>query len=162
MRSFVKSLAVFAVAGLSAVAGNSVAKADGLQLDSANSKIEFVGTKPGGSHDGGFKDFTASATIDPANPLSGTLSIEIDSTSLWSDHPKLTNHLKNPDFFDVRKFPKISFKSTEMMPGESAGAGMVKGEMTMLGKTNEVEFPVTCAVDGTTCTLTGEFKIDRT
>lgn len=137
-------------------------EATALELDAEKSKIEFVGTKPGGKHDGGFKKFASSAKMDPSNPLSGSLSIKIETASLWSDNPKLTNHLKNPDFFNVRKFPEITFESVEMLPGESRNEGFVKGKLTMLGKTSEVKVPIQCDVSGSGCTLTADFSIDRT
>ncbi len=138
------------------------ASAEGLELAADQSKIDFTGTKPDGKHDGGFKKFDAVADINPSNPLDGSLVIEIDTTSLWSDNEKLTNHLKNPDFFDVRKFPKIKFESIEMKPGKERNQGIMKAKMTMLGKTQEVEMPLTCVVDGSLVKLTSDFKIDRT
>src|SRR5262249_48107932 len=66
------------------------------------SKIEFLGTKPGGQHVGGFSNFTVA--IDPIkDDLSGSkITVDIDVDSIWTDTPpKLTAHLKSPDFFDV-------------------------------------------------------------
>lgn len=153
---------LFAITAVSTVANPSAATAAGLELDAEKSKIEFVGTKSDGKHDGGFKKFKSTAKMDAANLASGSMTIKIDARSLWSDAPKLTNHLKNPDFFNVRKFPEIVFESTEMTAGEGKNEGVVLGKMTMLGKTNEVKVPIKCDVDGSTCTLTADFTIDRT
>ncbi len=132
------------------------------ELDAKASKINFVGRKPDGSHEGGFKEFSAEAKLSPESLADGTLVIEIDTTSLWSDNPKLTNHLKNPDFFDVRKYPKIKFESTKMTATDTPNAGVVTGNLTMLGKTNEVQVPIVCKVENGICNLKAEFKIDRT
>ena len=132
------------------------------ELDAKNSKINFVGRKTEGKHDGGFKKFTAEAQLSPDNLADGSLVIEIDATSLWSDNPKLTNHLKNPDFFDVRKYPKIKFESTAMAAGDAQNKGFVTGKLTMLGKTVEVKVPVVCTVEKGVCNLKADFKIDRT
>ena len=132
------------------------------ELDAKASKINFVGHKPEGKHEGGFKKFTAAADLSPENLADGKLVIEIDAMSLWSDNPKLTNHLKNPDFFDVRKYPKIKFESTEMTAEDAKNKGFVIGKLTMLGKTNEVKVPIVCQVENGICTLKAEFKIDRT
>jgi polyisoprenoid-binding protein YceI len=133
-----------------------------LKLDPEGSKITFVGTKTDGKHEGGFKKFTSTAIADFENPDNGSLTIEIDATSLWSDDEKLTNHLKNPDFFDVRKFKTITLKSTKIVHSESEEKLTIVGKMTMLGKEVEVKIPVTTAVEGSKLTLKTEFKIDRT
>ncbi len=132
------------------------------ELDESKSKIDFVGRKPDGKHDGGFKKFSADAKLTPDNLGEGSLVIVIETGSLWSDNPKLTNHLKNPDFFDVRKHPKIKFESTKMSAGDTANKGVVTGKLTMLGKTNEVEIPVTCIVKDGVCRVEADFTIDRT
>src|SRR6056297_1298855 len=92
--------------------------AETLMLVADESKIEFIGRKPDGKHEGGFKKFAAKADGNFDEPAESKLVMEIDARSLWSDNSKLTNHLKNPDFFDVRKHPAIRFESTEVIPGE--------------------------------------------
>ncbi|WP_168566457.1 YceI family protein [Crateriforma spongiae] len=141
---------------------NTPAGAEGLKLVPDDSKISFVGTKPDGKHDGGFKKFTADATLNPENPLDASLKVVIQTASLWSDNPKLTNHLKNPDFFDVRKYPEIRFESDKMVAGDEPRTGKMVGKLTMLGKTETVEVPVVCMAKSDGATLTADFKIDRT
>lgn len=141
--------------------------AETLSLDKKRSKIEFVGKKSDGQHDGGFRKFDAKAMADFENPEDSSLSMQIDATSLWADNGKLTNHLKNPDFFDVRKYPTITFESTKVVPpkdgaGKKQGAGKVVGKMTMLGETREVTVPVQCQVNDEELTLDADFSIDRT
>lgn len=137
--------------------------AETLELDAEKSTIGFVGKKTDGQHSGGFKKFSCAAVADFEKPENGSMTIDIDATSLWSDDEKLTNHLKNPDFFDVRKFPKITFKSTgiDHSGGEDKKATLI-GELTMLGKTSEVKVPCTVAIDDKTVTVDTAFAIDRT
>lgn len=139
----------------------SLLGADILSLDTEKSKIDFVGRKTDGMHKGGFKAFKVKSVADFENPTASTLEIEIDTTSLWSDDEKLTNHLKNPDFFDVRKFPKITFKATNLTT-EEEGKAKIVGNLTMLGKTVEVTIPADVAVNDESIDLTAKFKIDRT
>jgi polyisoprenoid-binding protein YceI len=133
-----------------------------LSLDADASKIEFVGKKPDDSHAGGFKKFNAKAVADFETPANGSLAIDIDATSLWSDDEKLTNHLKNPDFFDVRKYPKITFKATQILPSDDDGKVMMKGDLTMLGKTAEINVPCTASVGDKQIEIDATFVIDRT
>ncbi len=135
--------------------------AEAVTLDTESSKITFVGAKPEGKHEGGFKMFKAMATVDMESPEKSALEITIDTTSLWSDDAKLTNHLKNPDFFDVRKYPKIVFKSTKIQHSEEGGKAVIAGKMMMLGKEVEVEVPVTTEVTESGITLVADFKIER-
>ncbi len=100
-----------------------------------NSKIEFIGSKVTGSHNGSFPKF--SGQIDYAGaPEKSRVSITMDTNSLTTDDPKLTEHLKTPDFFDVAKFPQATFVSTEIKPGGDKGAThTITGNLTMHGVT---------------------------
>ena len=126
-------------------------------LTGDNAKITFVGTKPDGKHDGGFKKLTGTATV-----TDGTLTaieVEIATDSLWSDDQKLTTHLKSPDFFGVKDNPKATFKTTKI---EKTKEGYdITGDLTMLGKTKSIKFPAKVTADDS-LNLTAEFKIDRT
>src|SRR5207247_1917380 len=77
-------------------------------LTPENSKIEFVGTHVGAKPDprtGGFEKFTGRAEVDPATKTLKSLSVDIETGSLWTQFPMLTNHLNSPDFFDTREYP---------------------------------------------------------
>jgi len=137
------------------------AYAEEWKLNAEKSKIDFVGKKTDGAHKGGFKTFKAEAKADLENPQNGSLKLEIETESLWSDDQKLTEHLKNPDFFDVRKFPKITFESTSIDAASEDNVQLV-GKMTMLGKTVEVKVPCKAVLTDGSATLTAEFKLDRT
>jgi polyisoprenoid-binding protein YceI len=146
--------------GLAAAVVGQASAAEALKLNTEKSKIEFVGKKPDGKHVGGFKKFKANATADLDNPTAGSLEIMIDTPSLWSDDEKLTNHLKNPNFFDVRKYPQVTFKSTKITANEESAK--ITGDMTMLGKKVEVTVPAKAEVTEESITVIAEFKIDRT
>ncbi len=146
------------IVGLSTVSYAEKVKTEALK---DKSKIEFVGKKSDGQHTGGFKDFAAVAMVDEENPSESTLSITIDTESLFSDDPKLTSHLKNPDFFDVRKYPKIEFTSSKVDHSEE-GKVKITGKLKMLGKENDVEVPAEATVEEKDMTLVAKFKIDRT
>lgn len=131
-----------------------------LKADKEKSKINFVGKKPNGKHEGGFKDFKSEAKVDMQSPDKSSLTIEIMTESLFSDNEMLTGHLKNPDFFDVKKYPSIKFESTKVEVSENTAT--ITGKLTMLDKTVEVKIPTKSEVDDKMLKLTGDFKIDRT
>ena len=128
-------------------------------LTGENTKITFVGTKPGGRHEGGFKKVSGTATVTDGNPATLQIQAEIDTDSLYSDNEKLTGHLKSPDFFGVKDHPKATFKTTKVE--KTAKGYNVTGELTMLGRTKAVSMPATVTAAGDTLTLTSEFKINR-
>ncbi len=158
MRNLISLTLAFAA---SILAANSLLAADALKPDLKNSKISFVGSKPDGSkHEGGFKEFKLDVKADFDEPSNSVINIEIKTDSLWSDNPKLTGHLKNPDFFDVRKYPKAVFKSTAVtMSGD--GKAVITGKLEMLGKTEEVKIPVTVQHTEEMLKMVGNFKLDR-
>src|SRR5258707_1390331 len=90
------------ILGATLLSGTALAGGN-FTLDGKNTKIEFTGTKPGGKHVGGFKDLTGTASGADATSLK--LEVDIDTTSLYSDNGKLTNHLKSADFFEVKTYP---------------------------------------------------------
>ena len=84
----------------------------------------------------------------------------MDST--WADDEKLTGHLKAPDFFDVAKFPKSTFQTTEIKAGGDKGAThTITGNLMLHGVTKSITFPATVVVKDGGMTLSSEFVIKR-
>ena len=130
-------------------------------ITTENSQIEFIGAKVTGHHNGSFKKF--SGTIDYAGQIEKSrVSITIDSSSLETDTPDLTKHLKTADFFDVAKYPEARFESTEIKPGGEKGAShTVTGNLTLHGLTKSVTFPATITVSPGVITVESSFAINR-
>ncbi len=146
--------------GCMAMIAVSSAQAEKFTLTPKNTKVEFVGTKTNGKHEGGFQKCMGSCTCAANDPTMLQIMVEIDCNSMYTDNRKLTAHLKSPDFFDVRSNPKAKFVTKKV---EKTDKGLkIKGELTMCGKTALVEFPAKVSMDGNKMTLTSEFKIDRT
>ncbi len=89
---------------------------------------------------GQFKIQDSSINYDAAAPANSTVSVTLDASSINTGQEKRDGHLKSPDFFDVAKFPTITFKSTKV---EKSGEGLkVTGDLTMHGITKPVTFDV--------------------
>lgn len=126
------------------------------------SAIEWVGAKVTGDHKGGFNEWTGTASVDEKGTLSG-VKFEVDTTSVYSDADDLTKHLMSGDFFDVEKFPKASFVSTEITENAADGAThTVKGNMDLRGVTKEIQFPATITSADGKLTAKSEFTLKRT
>jgi polyisoprenoid-binding protein YceI len=149
-----------AAAALVALTTTQFVSGDEFPLNGKNTTIQFVGTKPGGKHDGGFKELTGTAKIEGKDAATLKLDVEIDASSMYSDNAKLTQHLKSPDFFGVKENPKAKFVSTKI---EKSGDGYkVTGDLTLCGQTKSLSFPAQIKADGGSLTLTSKFTIDRT
>ena len=61
---------------------------------------------------GRFDTFSGKFDFDPENPEAGSVSLEIDTNSLNTNHAERDNHLRSKDFFEVSAHPKATFVST--------------------------------------------------
>jgi polyisoprenoid-binding protein YceI len=127
------------------------------------SSINWVGAKVTRDHKGKFNNFDG--TIEYVGGQPSRVSFDIDLNSLESDDEKLTGHLKSPDFFDVAKYPKATFTSTELTPAPAGTAGgathMLKGTLDMHGVKKDVSIPVVAQVTPEGVRTTSEFTINR-
>jgi polyisoprenoid-binding protein YceI len=131
-------------------------------FSNANSKIEFVGAKVTGKHDGSFGVFTGHVDVVDNALERSTVSVEADAASIRADQEKLTNHLKSPDFFDVAQFPKVRFTSTSIVAGGSDGAThTVTGNLEMHGVTKTITFPATLRLTDNAAEGDASFGINR-
>ena len=126
-----------------------------------NSKIEFVGSKVTGSHNGSFKKF--SGAIDYLGQSEKSrVTLTIDLGSLTTDTPQLTDHLKTADFFDVAKYPQATFQSTEIkVDGDKGASHTIVGNLNLHGVTKSITFPAKIAVSPGTITVDSTFAINR-
>lgn len=87
---------------------------------------------------GQFNGVRGRVLFDPADPGSASVEVEIDAASIHTGVERRDNHLKSADFFDVERFPVISFKSTaiEIVALNTLN---ITGELTIHG----ITFPVT-------------------
>ncbi len=121
-----------------------IAHADSVEwkLDPSHTTIGFsVSHLVVSSVDGRFKEATAKVNLDDADLTKSQVSVEINPASVDTGDQKRDDHLKSPDFFDVKKFPKLSFKSTKVV---KAGAGYkLTGDLTIRDVTKSVVLDAT-------------------
>ena len=90
---------------------------------------------------GEFSKISGTVKIDPSNPAATSITAEIPVDSINTREPDRDKHLKSADFFDVEKFPTMSFKSTKVST-TGAGEGTVEGDLTIRDVTKSVVFQV--------------------
>jgi len=139
-----------------------VAQGETLPVTPANSKIEFIGSNPRETNHGSFGKFVGEIKLVDEKPESSRVSVEIEMNSVQTNEKKLTSHLQSADFFDVARFPKATFVSTEIKPGSEGGAThTITGNLDMHGVKKAITFPATITITGDTVTVESEFAINR-
>jgi polyisoprenoid-binding protein YceI len=90
---------------------------------------------------GRFADFEGTIQIDPSKPEASSVAFTIRATSIDTNQPKRDDDLRSENFFEVAKYPEITFQSTKITPaGKDKYA--VNGRLTMHGVTKEITLPV--------------------
>ena len=134
---------VFAAAAVASSATSVGAQPAAWTIDSAHTTVEFsVRHMMVSNVKGAFGSISGAATWDGRNLSTASVEAVIDVASISTREPKRDAHLKSADFFDVEKFPTLTFKSTKI---EAAGAGQAKmtGDLTIRGVTKSVVLDVT-------------------
>ncbi len=90
---------------------------------------------------GRFNTFGGEFTFDKTKPAANKISIEVDVTSLDSNHEKRDVHIRSDDFLNAGKFPKAKFESTAYKPISDTEA-LVTGNLTLLGVTKSIDVTV--------------------
>lgn len=138
---------LFATAAAGALTPAAAAPVD-YKVDPAHTSVAFIINHVGYSNlIGRFNTVAGDLTFDKDAVEKSTLAVTIDTASVDTNHAKRDEHLKSPDFFNAKEFPKLTFKSTRI---EKTGAttGKLYGDMTLLGVTKPVVLDVTFNKDG--------------
>lgn len=166
-----------------------VTAADGeaLKVDPAASKVEWIGTKVSGYHEGTVNVKSGELKVKDGNVTGGNFILDLTSLTVTgpkdSDtamNNKLLGHLKSPDFFDVAANPDASFVITEVKPFSGTvkdttdprqeaiskykvanPTHSISGNLTIKGVTKNIEFPASVTVNAGTVDAIAKFNIDR-
>lgn len=112
------------------------------EIDPAHSNVQFIVRHLMVSNvRGTFSGVKGSVSYDPADPTTTTLEATIEVSSINTNDEKRDGHLKSPDFFDVAKYPTITFKGKRV---EKIGDDEFKvtGDLTIHGVSKEVALTV--------------------
>ncbi len=137
-------------------------------IDPAHSNAEFkVKHMMISNVKGQFTGVKGALTLDESNVINSRIEASIDAASINTHEAQRDAHLKSADFFDVEKFPTLSFHSTRITRGRD-GELAVAGDLTIHGVTRNVVFtvegPTAAAKDpwgNTRVGLTATTKINR-
>jgi len=90
---------------------------------------------------GEFSGIAGTVVLDAQNPANSKIEAAIDVTTIETRDNQRDQHLKSADFFDVEKFPKITFVSKKVAPA-GQGEWKVTGDLSIHGVTREVVLDV--------------------
>jgi polyisoprenoid-binding protein YceI len=127
-----------AILSLCAVSGQSAT----YEIDKGHSNVGFKIRHFAGRVPGRFTEFSGTIVFDEKDPSKSSVNAAIDAASINTDNGMRDKHLKTKDYFDVEKYPTITYKSTKV---KAAGKGKykVEGLLSLHG----VEKPVTLDVE---------------
>jgi polyisoprenoid-binding protein YceI len=91
---------------------------------------------------GEFTKLSGGVTWDPARPELTKIDVEIDVASINTREEKRDAHLRSADFFDVERFPKITYRSRGVGRHKGDGHLEVVGDLTIHGVTRVVVLDV--------------------
>lgn len=86
---------------------------------------------------GRFNKFSGNFNYDSANPNASAITVDIDTTSIDSNHAERDKHLKSGDFLDVGKFSTAKFQSTKIT-AKTGNQLEVVGDLTLHGVTKSI------------------------
>jgi polyisoprenoid-binding protein YceI len=137
MKGFVGNLiAVFVIAGLATASAKESYKFDPSGSTIGFSVHQFLGTTRGR-----FASFSGRIEVDREDPEKSSVTAQIDVRSIDTQIKKRDDHLRSAEFFNVEKFPRITFKSrTVKRTGPQSGD--ILGDLTMHGVTKPITLHV--------------------
>jgi polyisoprenoid-binding protein YceI len=111
-------------------------------LDPAHTSVGFTIRHIVSYIPGHFNTFSGRITLDRENLAASTVTADIETQSIDTGDEKRDTHLRTPQFFDVEKFPKITFVSRSVTVAAKDRL-KVAGDLTMKGVTKPVVLDVT-------------------
>ncbi len=167
MKKLIYALAILSVASLSnnyAIAGEG---SDEFKVNTSESNISWLGTKPGGQHNGTVKVAEGTVVLKDGELTGGIFTIDLTSiinldleSETWNK--KLVDHLKSEDFFYVEEYPTGTFTITEVEKIKS-GSYRLTGDLELRGITKTIRFNANVSIENDVLkAATPKLVLDRT
>jgi len=154
----------FALTTLSSFSICAAAHAAPLKIDAAKSSVSATFKQLNVPVEAKFKKFTAQIDFNSARPETSKASVDMEVTSFDLGDAEYNKEVMKKEWFNAAQFPKASFVSRSIKPAAGAPVGTrydVIGTLTIKGKTNDVQFPITMKKDGALQLFEGTLPIKR-
>ena len=111
-------------------------------IDSAHTEANFAVRHMMISHvRGRFERLSGTVEFDEAQPVNTKVDVIVETASINTREEKRDAHLKSPDFFDVEKYPQLTFKSKRVDVQDATHARLI-GDLTIRDVTRQVALDV--------------------
>ena len=117
---------------------------DVYKIDPVHSQVGFKVRHFMAKVSGRFTKFEGTIKVDTQDIGKSSVDVSIDAASVNTDNEARDKHLRSADFFEVEKFPAITFKSSSVKE-VAKGKLEVTGTLTIRGVAKQVTFPITNA-----------------
>lgn len=127
----------------------------------AGSKIHFVIKNFGIKTGGDFSGLKGTIKFDAAKLTASSFNVSVDAKTVNTDNNTRDGHLRKSEYFDVDKFPLLSFVSTKITQSSIAGRFYVFGNLTIKAVSKPIEFGFSATAKGKGYFFEGAFEINR-
>jgi polyisoprenoid-binding protein YceI len=136
------------------------------KVDTANSELQWIGTKPTGKHTGSFHLQEGTLYVKNKKITGGVITINMSSLQR-----KLEIELKGPMFFEVEKYPTATFEITNVSDFKPPIDGelvmkdanyTIQGNLTIKNVTKNISFPAAVKIEHNEVSANASFNLDRT
>lgn len=142
---------------LSIICSTTLCYSQSIDIDKSHIAFE-VGSMGFSSVDGKIKGMSGKVNFNTLDLTKSTFNVCVDPNTIDTENEERDEHLKNPDFFDVVKYPKLCFESTGFkLSGTKMYRYVVTGNLTIYNQT--IEEKITFSKEGNT--YTGILKVNR-
>jgi polyisoprenoid-binding protein YceI len=121
--------------------GSAASAKESYKFDQSGSTIDFSVHQFLGTTRGKFTNFSGRIELDREHPENSSVTAQIDVRSIDTRIKKRDDHLRSAEFFDVEKFPRITFKSRNVKR-TGPQSGDIAGDLTMHGITKPITLHV--------------------
>lgn len=135
--------------------------AQNYKVNDSRSKIGFVIKNIGLNVNGVFTGLKGNIVFDAKNLLVSELDLSINSNSINTDNQTWDKHLRKDEYFDVEKYPLITFKSTKIELATRLNRYNVEGNLTIKGISKTIKFELIASEKDNILDLKCVFEINR-
>lgn len=125
------------------------------------SLVKFYIKNLGFTVTGTFSGLQGGIEFNPNNLSACNFNVSVDASTINTSIAKRDRDLKKENYFDVNKFPRLSFISVKISKGPNTSVLMMAGNITIKGVTKSISFPFKALLQKDGYLFTGEFDLNR-
>ena len=125
------------------------------------SAIKFSIKNFGFSTGGSFTGLKGKIQFDAGTIANTSFTVSVDATSINTNNESRDKHIRKEEYFNVEKYPLISFASAAVSNGDKPGTFLMKGNLTIKGVIKPISFPFTVIAQNNGFLFSASFNINR-